>query len=102
MKDPGILTSNVTSNDKRTIGRLSMKFFLNGETLYKRNHDLVLLRCVDENEAKIIMKEVHDGICGTHANDHMMAKQILRTGYYWIKYIIEKNEMKTEEEKKIN
>ncbi|KAL0533833.1 hypothetical protein IC582_028104 [Cucumis melo] len=72
-----------SENDKRTIRRLAMNFFLSGEVLYKRNHDMVLLRCVDEEEAKQIMTDIYEGICGTHANGHMMARQILRSGYYW-------------------
>ena len=43
---------------------------------------MVLLRCVDVEEAKQIMTEIHEGICGTHANEHMMARQILRSCYY--------------------
>ncbi|KAA0054041.1 uncharacterized protein E6C27_scaffold318G001050 [Cucumis melo var. makuwa] len=70
-------------NDKRTIRRLAINFFLSGEVLYKRNHDMVLLRCVDKEKAKQIMTDIHEGICGTHANGHMMARQILRSGYYW-------------------
>ncbi|KAL0543554.1 hypothetical protein IC582_018652 [Cucumis melo] len=72
-----------SENEKRTIRRLAMNFFLSGEVLYKRNHDMVLLRCVDEEEAKQIMTDIHEGICETHANGHMMARQILRSGYYW-------------------
>ena len=39
-------------NDKHTIRRLAMKFFLSDKVIYKRNHDMMLLRCVDEEEAK--------------------------------------------------
>ncbi|XP_027364582.1 uncharacterized protein LOC113871682 [Abrus precatorius] len=38
---------NAAENNKRTLRRLTMSFFLNGDVLYKRNHDMVLLRCVD-------------------------------------------------------
>ena len=69
--------------NRKTIRRLAMAFFLNGEVLYKRNHDGTLLRCVDASEARVIMIEVHEGICGTHTNGHMMARKILRSGYYW-------------------
>ncbi|XP_016901285.2 uncharacterized protein LOC107991219 [Cucumis melo] len=72
-----------SGNDKCTIRRLAMNFFLSGKVLYKKNHDMVLLQCVDEEEAKQIMTDIHEGICGTHANGHMMARQILRFGYYW-------------------
>ncbi|XP_057978967.1 uncharacterized protein LOC131165291 [Malania oleifera] len=32
-----------SSNDRKTIRRLAMGFFLEGEALYKRNHDMILL-----------------------------------------------------------
>ena len=34
----------------------------------------------DVEEAKQIMTEIHEGICGTHARE---CKKILRFGYYW-------------------
>ena len=40
-----------------------MDFFLNGEILYKRNHDTILLRCVDTLEGRKIIEEVHEGFC---------------------------------------
>ena len=43
---------------------------------------MVLLRWVDVEEAKQIMTEIHEEICGTHANEHIMARQILIFGYY--------------------
>ena len=70
-------------NSRRTLRKLFMNFFLNGEVLYKKNYDMTLLRYVDASEAKIILQEVHKGVCGTHANGHMMARQIMRAGYYW-------------------
>ncbi|KAG8479130.1 hypothetical protein CXB51_028997 [Gossypium anomalum] len=54
-----------------------------GDILYKRRKDQVLLRCVDAVEAKLILEEVHEGVCGTHVNGFMMARQIMRFGYYW-------------------
>ncbi|KAG8502290.1 hypothetical protein CXB51_001975 [Gossypium anomalum] len=54
-----------------------------GEILYKRRRDQVLLRCIDAVEAKKILEEVHEGVCGTHANSFTMARQIMRFGYYW-------------------
>ena len=73
-----------STNDKRTLRRMAMDFFLNGEILYKRNYDTVLLRCVDAMEAKKIIEEVHEGFCATHSNGHAMARTILRAGYFWL------------------
>ena len=44
-------------NDKRTLRRLAMEFFLDDEVLYKKRKDQILLRCVDATEAK---KIIHD------------------------------------------
>jgi transposase InsO family protein len=43
-----------------------------------------MLRCVDAAEAEQIIKEIHEGVCGTHAHGHMLSKKILRAGYYWM------------------
>ncbi|KAK5771749.1 hypothetical protein PVK06_047991 [Gossypium arboreum] len=75
--------NQATENDKRTLRRLASDYVLDGEILYKRRKDQVLLRCVDAIEAKKILEEVHEGICGTHANGFTMARQIMRFDYYW-------------------
>src|ERR1044072_5893749 len=70
--------------DKKTLRRLSRNFFLNEDVLYKRNFDMVLLRCVNRQEADTIIHEVHEGSFGNHSNGHAMSRKILRAGYYWI------------------
>ncbi|KAG8481494.1 hypothetical protein CXB51_026340 [Gossypium anomalum] len=75
--------TQATGNDKRTLRRLANNYVLDGEILYKRRKDQVLLRCVDAIEAKKILEEVHEGVCGTYTNGFTMARQIMRFGYYW-------------------
>ena len=83
MKDQKYL-EHASENDKRILGRLEAGFLLDGEILYKRGRDQVFLRCVDASEARHIIKEIHEGICGTHANGHKMSIQIMRARYYWL------------------
>ena len=71
-------------NDKRTLRRLAMGFFLDEEVLYKKSKNQILLSCVDASEAKKIVHEIHEGVCGTHASGHEMARQIMRAEYYWM------------------
>ena len=71
-------------NDKRTLRRLAMGFFLDGDILYKKSKDQILLRRVDADEAKKIVHEIHEGVCGTHTSGHVMARQIMKAGYYWM------------------
>ena len=52
--------------------------------MYKKNHDMVLLRCVDVIEPQKIIREVHERSFGTHTNGHAMARKMLRAGYYWL------------------
>ena len=51
-----------------------MGFFLDRDVLYKKGKDQTLLRCVDENEPKKIIHEIHESVCGTHASGHVMAR----------------------------
>ncbi|XP_054781968.1 uncharacterized protein LOC129289189 [Prosopis cineraria] len=64
----------VMENNKKTIRRMAMNFFLSGDILYKRTFDGTLLRCVELRGCTKILEEVHEGICETHANGHTMAK----------------------------
>ncbi|XP_012461525.1 uncharacterized protein LOC105781538 [Gossypium raimondii] len=74
---------DANENDKRTLRRLVNDYVLDGETLYKRRKDQVLLRCVEAIEAKKILEEVHEGVCETHANGFTMARKIMRFRYFW-------------------
>ncbi|KAA3458801.1 hypothetical protein EPI10_013371 [Gossypium australe] len=76
-------SEHATENDKRKLKRLASDYVLDGGILYKRRKDQVLLRCIDAIEARKILEEVHEGVCGTHANGFTMARQIMRFGYYW-------------------
>ena len=60
-----IESKEASNNDKMT---LAADFFMSGSILYKRNHDMVLLRCVNAKEAENMLGEVHEGFFGTHAN----------------------------------
>jgi hypothetical protein len=72
----------ISITDKKALRRLSSKFFLNVDVLYKRNYDFVLLRCVDRHEASTIIKSIHEGCEGVHAKGLAMSKKILQNGYY--------------------
>ncbi|XP_070040987.1 uncharacterized protein [Nicotiana tomentosiformis] len=80
----GVYLVHATDDQKRTIRRLASGFFLSGGILYKRTPDLGLLRCIDAKQASTIMAEVHSGVCGPHMSGYVLAKKILRAGYYWL------------------
>jgi hypothetical protein len=43
----------------------------------------MLLRCLDEKEAKKVMKKMHEILCATHNNRNMLTWQIQISGYFW-------------------
>ncbi|XP_070018300.1 uncharacterized protein [Nicotiana sylvestris] len=72
------------TTQKRTLRRLSNNFFHGGGIQYRRTPDLGLLRCVDAKEAFKLLEEIHVGTCGPHMNGFVLAKKILRAGYFWM------------------
>jgi hypothetical protein len=51
--------------------------------LYYKKLDGVLLQCLGQEEAKKMMSEVHDGLCGAHQSAYRMKWVIRQTGCYW-------------------
>ena len=78
----GSYPSDADSVVKSFLCRMSSRFFLNEEVLYKKTSDLGLLRCIDEEKTDYMMKEVYSGVCGSHMNGHLLAKKIMRSGYF--------------------
>nr|CAN66964.1 hypothetical protein VITISV_013143 [Vitis vinifera] len=73
-----------TAKDRRTLRHLATRFVICGDTLYRRSIDGMLLLCLDRASANRVMREVHAGVCGPHMGGHMLARKIMRTGYFWL------------------
>ena len=67
----------------RKVRRQALKFTLLDNELYRRTIDGVLLKCLGEDEARVAMGGVHEGICGTHQSAHKMKWLLRRTRFYW-------------------
>ncbi|XP_024025995.1 uncharacterized protein LOC112092918 [Morus notabilis] len=59
------------------------RYTMHDNLLYRRGYSTPLLRCLGAEEAKRVLSEVHDGVCGNHAEGQSLAYKILRQGYYW-------------------
>ena len=51
--------------------------------LYKRGFLLPYLRSVEQDEAKYILEEVHEGICRDHLRARSLLGKIIKVGYFW-------------------
>ena len=50
--------------------------------LFQKNYDQVLLRCLEKDDAKHILIELHDGPTCGHFNGETTTHKVLRVGYY--------------------
>jgi ribonuclease HI len=55
---------------------------LNG-LLYKRGFTLPLLKCISTKEGNYVLREIHEGICGSHSGARVLAHKAVRAGFYW-------------------
>ncbi|GKV46164.1 hypothetical protein SLEP1_g53173 [Rubroshorea leprosula] len=67
----------------KLIKRRAAHFTLLDNQLYKRATSMPLLRCLTPYEAEYAVREVHEGVCGTHIGGKTLARKLLRHGYYW-------------------
>ncbi|RDY13735.1 hypothetical protein CR513_01291, partial [Mucuna pruriens] len=72
-----------SEEEARRMTKEAAKYTLVGQRLYRRGFAFPLLKCLDQEEAEYVMKEVHDGVCGTHIGGQALASKIARAGYYW-------------------
>jgi hypothetical protein len=53
-------------------------------TLYHRTIDGLFLKCLGLDQSRIAMREVHEGICGTHQSTHKMKWLLSHVEFYWL------------------
>jgi hypothetical protein len=76
LKDPG---RGADSN----IRRMSFKYVLIDDELYRRTAEDLLLKCLDSDQARVAVGEVHEGICGTYQSTPKMKWLLGRASFYW-------------------
>ncbi|KAG7583597.1 Ribonuclease H domain [Arabidopsis suecica] len=79
-----IMTGELPKNkwQARKMRIVSAKFCLSKDTLYKRGVSDPYLLCIFGPEVEIVVREVHEGLCGSHSSGRAMAFKIKRMGYY--------------------
>lgn len=70
-------------DNAKKLRRDAAKYTLLAGKLYKRGVSNPLLRCLATDQAKYVMAEVHEGICGSHIGGRALAAKVIRAGYYW-------------------
>lgn len=61
----------------------SISFVLINDILFRKDHNGVLLRCIDSEKIGDVLFEFHDGPSGDHFSPITTAYKIMRARYYW-------------------
>ena len=81
------LKDGILPNEKEAARKLKVqaaRFVLIKDVLYKRDFSRPYLRCLGNEEADHVMREVHEGICGNHSGSRLLVHKLVRAGYYWL------------------
>ena len=80
------LLNGILPSDPKEASKLrarSARFALLRGTLYKQGFSTPLLKCIGDEDANYVLREVHEGIYGNHIRARALAGKTLRQGYYW-------------------
>ncbi|XP_050252747.1 uncharacterized protein LOC126699144 [Quercus robur] len=79
----GAYLDDADKREHHSIRMMATQYILCGGQLYRRSYDGIHLHCLKKEEAKRVMEEVLQGIYDPYMNGRMLAKKILRMGYFW-------------------
>ena len=68
--------------DARKVRKRAARFTILNDTLYKRGFSMPYLKCVNEEEAKYIQEEIHEGVRGDYAGPRSLVSKVIRTCYF--------------------
>ena len=71
------------TNKARKIRKRAARFTILNDTLYKRGISMPYLKCVDTDEAKYILQEIHEGVCGDNVGPRSLVSKVIWTSYFW-------------------
>jgi len=73
----------VDADEAQRIKRSSSRYTLMDGHLFRFGFSRPILKCVEHEESRRIMLELHEGICGSHIGGRALLLRILRAGYFW-------------------
>ncbi|XP_076942692.1 uncharacterized protein LOC143612642 [Bidens hawaiensis] len=59
------------------------QYLIEDNVLYKKGYLCPLLRCVGLDQNNYLVREVHEGLCGTHSGPRSVVTRLMKLGYYW-------------------
>ena len=73
----GTLPTNLQEAEKLKVRASQSQFTLIQGILYKMGFFLAYLRCLEQDEANYVLKEVHEGIYGNHLGARSLSQKLV-------------------------
>ena len=79
----GVVPSEFSYQQKRKLRTDSRYYIWDDPLLFKRGANMIIRRCVPENEQGKILNECHASPYGGHFSGERTSQKILQSGFYW-------------------
>ena len=67
------------------VGRKAPRFWLSKDhKLYRCSYSGLYLLCVNPEASKLLLEELHEGICGSHTSGRSLSHRAITQGYWWL------------------
>jgi hypothetical protein len=70
-------------NEAKCLKHRCRDFTLLGGQLYKKGISHPMPKCITESKGIQILREVHNGTCGSHSGPRALAAKVIHQGFYW-------------------
>ena len=71
-------------SEAEKVRRKALRFWLSEDRkLYKRSFSGPYLLCVHPETLESLLKELHEGVCGSHTGERSLSHRAITQGYWW-------------------
>ena len=81
------LKEDILSEDKSEADKVQRKashFWLSkDQKLYKHSFSMPYLLCIHPEALELLLKELHEGICGSHTEGRSLSHKAITQDYWW-------------------
>ncbi|XP_073152300.1 uncharacterized protein [Henckelia pumila] len=67
----------------KEVKRRALRFVMIDKILFKRSFSQPLLKCLGPDEPNYVLREIHEGSCGSHLGSLALARKALLEGFFW-------------------
>ncbi|XP_016199824.1 uncharacterized protein LOC107640836 [Arachis ipaensis] len=69
--------------EAKVLRREAAKYMVIQGQLFKKGLSQPLLKCLHPDQTDYVLREVHEGCCGHYIGGKVLARKLIRAGYYW-------------------